>query len=96
VERLGQKTAEKIVELKIEEQEKAHQDDKTARLWYVENGQPIGSPFRHEYPVICATFSTDGQLLVTGYLDKNAYAWDISAIVKEVGLSDLLLNPTVS
>jgi hypothetical protein len=30
VERLGQKTAEKIVELKIEEKEKARQGDKTA------------------------------------------------------------------
>jgi hypothetical protein len=30
VERLGQKTAEKVVELKIEEKEKARQDDKTA------------------------------------------------------------------
>jgi hypothetical protein len=29
-------------------------------------------------------------------LDNNAYAWDISAVVKEVGLSDLLLGPTGS
>jgi hypothetical protein len=44
---------------------------------------------------MCTSFLTDGQLLVTGCLEKDANAWDISAIVKKVGLSDLLLKPTV-
>jgi WD40 repeat protein len=70
--------------------------DKTARLWNLENGQPIGSPLQHDGEVYCPSFSTDGMLLVTGCDDNNAYSWDTSAIVKEVGLSDLLLNPIVS
>jgi len=42
------------------------------------------------------SFSADGKLLATGCWDSNAYAWDISAIIREVGLDELLLNPIVS
>jgi WD40 repeat protein len=69
--------------------------DNTARLWNLENGQPIGSPLQHTDPVDCVSFSTDGKQLATGCWDKNAYTWDISAMVKEAGLSELL-NPNVS
>jgi WD40 repeat protein len=70
--------------------------DNTAQLWNLETGQPIGSPLQHEYYVGCTSFSTDGMLLATGCNDKNAYMWDVSAIVKEAGLSELLLNSNVS
>jgi WD40 repeat protein len=69
--------------------------DDTARLWNLENGQPIGSPLQHTGTVECPSFSTDGKQLATGCWDNNAYTWDISAIVKEAGLSELL-NPNVS
>jgi WD40 repeat protein len=70
--------------------------DDTARLWNLENGQPIGSPLQHEKDVRCTSFSTDGMLLVTVCDDNNAYMWDISTIVKEAGLGELLSNPNVS
>jgi WD40 repeat protein len=70
--------------------------DKTARLWNLENGQPIGSPLQHDKEVYCVSFSADGKLLATGCSDHNAYSWDTCAIVKEVGLGDLLLNQIVS
>jgi WD40 repeat protein len=70
--------------------------DNTARLWNLETGQPIGSPLQHQDIVRCTSFSTDGQLLATGCEDHNAYMWDISAIVKESGLGELLLNPNAS
>ena len=69
--------------------------DKTARLWNLENGQPIGSPLQHANTVECPSFSTDGKQLVTACWDNNVYTWDISAIVEEAGLSELL-NPNVS
>ena len=69
--------------------------DNTARLWNLDNGQPIGSPIQHTDAVDCLSFLTDGKQLATGCWDKNAYTWDISAIVEEAGLSELL-NPNVS
>jgi WD40 repeat protein len=72
--------------------------DNTARLWNFETGQPIGSPLQHENHVRCTSFAPDGKLLATGCQDNNAYMWDVSAIVKEAGLAELLrvLNPNVS
>jgi WD40 repeat protein len=69
--------------------------DYTARLWNLENGQPIGSPLQHANSVDCVSFSTDGKLLATGCWDNNAYSWDISVIIREAGLDELLL-PNVS
>ena len=66
--------------------------DHTARLWNLENGQPIGSPLQHPSGVTRVSFSTDGTLLATGCDDFNAYTWDISAIIKEAGLSELLVS----
>jgi WD40 repeat protein len=66
--------------------------DNTARLWNLENSQPISSPLHHAQFVNCVSFSADGKLLATGCDDKNAYTWDLSAILKEAGLDDLLLD----
>jgi len=38
------------------------------------------------------SFSKDGTLLATGCIDKNAYAWDIVAIIEEAGLKELLVS----
>jgi WD40 repeat protein len=70
--------------------------DDTARLWNLENGQPIGSPLQHAASVDSVSFSTDGKLLATGCWDSNAYSWDISMIVREAGLDELLQDPNVS
>jgi WD40 repeat protein len=75
--------------------------DKTARLWNIENGQPIGSPLHHpniDMPleVFCISFSADGKLLATG-CNEHTYTWDVSAIVKEGGgFDDLLSDSDVS
>jgi hypothetical protein len=66
--------------------------DNTARLWNLENGQPISSPLKHTHFVNRVSFSVDGKLLATGCDDHNAYIWDVSAILKEAGLDDLLLG----
>jgi WD40 repeat protein len=68
--------------------------DKTARLWNLENGQPIGLPIQHAEGVSRVSFSTDGKL-VTSCEDGNVYSWDISVIIREAGL-DELLKPNVS
>jgi len=72
--------------------------DKTARLWNLDNGQPIGLPLQHAGLVACVSFSADGKLLASGGgpTDNSAYTWDISAIVREAGLDELLLNSGVS
>jgi WD40 repeat protein len=64
----------------------------TARLWNLENSQPISSPLHHADYVRCVSFSADGKLLATGCWDKNAYIWDVSAILQQAGLDDLLLD----
>jgi WD40 repeat protein len=65
--------------------------DKTAQLWNLETGQPIGIPLQHEDDVNSTTFSTDGKFLVIGCPNGHLYTWDISAIVKEAGLlSDIV------
>jgi WD40 repeat protein len=69
--------------------------DRTARLWNLENNQLI-SLLEHGDRVRPTSFSTDGKLLATGCTDSNAYTWDISAIVKEAGLDELLLSQNVS
>ncbi|KAG1881918.1 WD40-repeat-containing domain protein [Suillus tomentosus] len=66
--------------------------DDTALLWNLDNNQPISSPLQHPDDVTSVSFSADGKLLATGCDDQNAYTWDVSAIVKEAGLDELLLD----
>ena len=49
--------------------------DKTARVWSVETGQPVGPPLRHEDSVLAVAFSPDGQRVLTGSDDKTARVW---------------------
>jgi WD40 repeat protein len=71
--------------------------DNTVRLWDLglDNGQPICSPLQHAVFGLCVSFSAGGKRLATGYSDKNAYSWDVAAILREAGL-DNLLDPKVS
>jgi WD40 repeat protein len=71
--------------------------DKTARLWNLNTNFPVGPPLQHEHDVNSAALSPDGKVLVTACKNKNVYMWDIHAILKDVGLEDLLLSiPDVS
>jgi WD40 repeat protein len=70
--------------------------DETARLWNLEHGQLISSPLQHADHVHCVSFSADGKALATGSWNNNACTWDVSAIVREAGLEELLSNPHVS
>ncbi|KAG2038629.1 WD40-repeat-containing domain protein [Suillus americanus] len=62
----------------------------TTRLWNLDTNLPVEPLFQHENALWCAAFSADGKLLVTGCENKNAYTWDIYAILNEAGLEDLL------
>jgi WD40 repeat protein len=68
--------------------------DKTARLWNLDTNFQVGPPLHHEQDLISAALSPDGKALVTACENKNAYAWDVHAILKETGLEDLLLIGT--
>lgn len=68
-------------------------DDHTARLWNLDSNQLIGPPLRHECEVRCVFFS--GKFLATGCYDHNMYTWDVSAIVKQAGLSGILSDNVV-
>src|SRR5215470_6807580 len=58
--------------------------DKTARLWDVATGAPIGEPMRHDDEVVDAAFSPDGARVVTASKDRTARLWD-AATLKPVG-----------
>ena len=60
-------------------------EDKTARIWDAETGQPIGEPLKgHENAVQSAAFSPDGKRIVTASEDKTARIWD-AATGKPIG-----------
>lgn len=63
--------------------------NKPARLWNLDANLPVGPPLHHERSLYSAALSPDGKVLVTACRNKNAYAWDVHAILKEVGLEDL-------
>jgi eukaryotic-like serine/threonine-protein kinase len=52
--------------------------DKTARLWDVATGMPIGPPLADQGAVYRAGFSPDGKALVTGSQDNTARLWDVA------------------
>ncbi|KAG2158930.1 WD40-repeat-containing domain protein [Suillus bovinus] len=66
--------------------------DNTARLWSLDNGQPINSPLHHADTVRCVSFSTDGKLLLSGCENSNVNvcAWDVCAILREPRLANLM------
>ncbi|KIK45764.1 hypothetical protein CY34DRAFT_495835 [Suillus luteus UH-Slu-Lm8-n1] len=64
--------------------------DTTARLWNLDTNLPVGPPLQHEQDLRSVALSSDAKVLVTTCENKNAYAWDVHAILKETGLEDLL------
>jgi WD40 repeat protein len=64
--------------------------DKTARLWNLDTNLQVGPPLNHKQDLRSAALSPDGKVLVTGCEDKNAYTWDVHAILKEAGIDGLL------
>ncbi|KAG2032339.1 WD40-repeat-containing domain protein [Suillus americanus] len=58
--------------------------DKTARLWNLDTNIPVGQPLKHKKDLWSAALSPDGKVLVTACESKNAYIWDVHAILKEV------------
>jgi WD40 repeat protein len=65
--------------------------DRTARLWNLDTNLPIGPPLQHEGVLECAALSPDGKMLVTGGQSKNAYTWDIHAILEEAGIVNFII-----
>lgn len=49
---------------------------KVARVWEINDGRPIGDPILHDGNVIAATFSPDGEMLLTGCEDRSARLWN--------------------
>jgi WD40 repeat protein len=50
--------------------------DKTARLWEVATGKPVGPPLVHRGPVSAVAICPNGQLFLTGGDDKTAQLWE--------------------
>ncbi|KAG2343243.1 WD40 repeat-like protein [Suillus weaverae] len=68
--------------------------DHTARLWDLDTNLQVGPPLQHKDSLLSAALSADGKALVTGPgngRDTTVHTWDVHAILKEVGLEDLLL-----
>jgi WD40 repeat protein len=48
--------------------------DRTVRRWHVPAGNPIGSPLRHDQPVLRAVFNRDASRIATATVAENAGA----------------------
>jgi WD40 repeat protein len=51
--------------------------DRTARLWDVRTGKPLGPPLRHDEVVGAAAYGRDGQTVLTGGADSTARLWRV-------------------
>jgi WD40 repeat protein len=50
--------------------------EKSAQLWDVASGRPLGAPLAHDTFVMSARFSADGTRVVTASQDKTAKIWN--------------------
>jgi WD40 repeat protein len=64
--------------------------DRTARVWDVQTGQPVGEPMTHGGAVNSASFSPDGTRVVTASRDNTARVWN--ALWPSVSRSRTLLS----
>ncbi|KAG1734853.1 WD40-repeat-containing domain protein [Suillus occidentalis] len=69
-------------------------DGSTARIWNLDTNLPVEPSLQYKGAVYSTAFSANGRVLVTRCSDKNAYVWDIHAILKQAGLEDLLQPPS--
>lgn len=53
--------------------------DRTAKIFQVETGQSLHTFTEHNGEVIAAHFHKNGNVLLTGSFDGNAYLWDLRA-----------------
>lgn len=60
-------------------------DDRTARVWDVETGEPVSPVLQHGDFVEGGAFSPDGQHVVTACRDHTGQVWDIPAGTKTSG-----------
>jgi WD40 repeat protein/tRNA A-37 threonylcarbamoyl transferase component Bud32 len=51
-------------------------DDRTARLWEVPTGRPLGKPLCHEDWIMTVAYSPDGKTVLTGGHDNTARLWE--------------------
>jgi WD40 repeat protein len=72
--------------------------DHTARIWDAKTGQEIAALRAHEHWVTSASFSPDGERIVTASMDHTARIWDattgyeITRIVLDASVSALTVH----
>ena len=53
-------------------------EDRTARLWKVPGGEPVGDPLHHPGQVLAVAFRPDGRAVLTGCDDGVARLWTLA------------------